>query len=89
MLDYDKHKFTWVGLGTLSLGKGSFRLSGRINGESVDLTIPSGKIPTLPFKPGKYLEVQRGSDIYRCELDDGKLVMKFINTLKAFFELNN
>lgn len=89
MLDYDKHKFTWVGLGTLSLGKDSFRLSGRINGESVDLTIPSGKIPTLPFKPGKYLEVQRGGDIYRCELDDGKLVMKFINTLKAFFELNN
>ena len=89
MLDYDKHKFTWVGLGKLTLGKTAFRIEGVINGSSVDMTIPSTKLPTLPFKPGKYLEVQNGADIYRCELDDGKLVMKFINTVKAFFELNN
>lgn len=89
MLDYDKHKFTWVGLGKLTLGKTAFRIKGVINGSSVDMTIPSTKLPTLPFKPGKYLEVQNGADIYRCELDDGKLVMKFINTVKAFFELNN
>lgn len=88
MLDYDKHKFTWVGFGTVSLNREAFKLKGRLNGDCVDLSIPSAKIPTLPFKPGKYLELQKGSDIYRCVLDDGKLVMKFINTVKAFFELN-
>lgn len=88
MLDYDKHKFTWVGFGTVSLNRNEFKLTGRLNGDCVDLSIPSAKIPTLPFKPGKYLELQKGSDIYRCVLDDGKLVMKFINTVKAFFELN-
>ena len=81
--------FRSVGLGKLTLGKTAFRIKGVINGSSVDMTIPSTKLPTLPFKPGKYLEVQNGADIYRCELDDGKLVMKFINTVKAFFELNN
>lgn len=88
MLDYDKHKFTWVGFGTVSLNREAFKLTGRLNGDCVDISIPSAKIPTLPFKPGKYLELQKGSDIYRCVLDDGKLVMKFINTVKAFFELN-
>lgn len=53
MLDYDKHKFTWVGLGKLTLGKTAFRIKGVINGSSVDMTIPSTKLPTLPFKPGQ------------------------------------
>ncbi len=89
MLDYEKHKFKWVGLGTLRLFKDKFKLEGIVNGREIDLSIPSLKIPTLPFKPGKYLELQHGKDIYRCELDDGKLVMKFINTLKANFEIYN
>lgn len=89
MLDYEKHKFKWVGLGTLKLFRDKFKLEGVVNGKKIDLSIPSLKIPTLPFKPGKYLELQHGKDIYRCELDDGKLVMKFINTLKANFELYN
>ncbi len=89
MLDYEKHKFKWVGLGTLKLFRDKFKLEGVVNGKTIDLAIPSLKIPTLPFKPGKYLELQHGKDIYRCELDDGKLVMKFINTLKANFELYN
>lgn len=89
MLDYEKHKFKWVGLGTLRLFKDKFQLEGVVNGKSIDLSIPSLKIPTLPFKPGKYLELQNGKDIYRCELDDGKQVMKFINTLKANFEIYN
>lgn len=89
MLDYEKHKFKWVGLGTLKLFRDKFKLEGVVNGKKIDLSIPSLKIPTLPFKPGKYLELQHGKDIYRCELDDGRLVMKFINTLKANFELYN
>ena len=53
------------------------------------MSFPIAGIPTLPFKPGKYLEVQHGSDIYRCVLSDGRLVMKFINMLKIFHELGS
>ena len=43
---------------------------------------------TLPFTPGKHLEVQNGNDIYRCVLEDGRLAMKFINMIKIFFDLS-
>ncbi len=64
-------------------------VEGRINGEPVQLTISSEGLPTLPFSPGKYLEVQDGKTIYRCVLDDGQLVMKFINLLKIFYSLKH
>ncbi|MDO4815905.1 MAG: 1-acyl-sn-glycerol-3-phosphate acyltransferase [Bacillota bacterium] len=89
MIDYDKHKFVEVGQGTVELSGKQFNLKGSINGESVDYVIPSSKIPTLPFSPGKHFEIQHGQDIFRCVLDDGRLVMKFINALKIFYELNN
>lgn len=88
MIDYKKHKFVEVGRGVVSLSKDCFLLSGEINGEDLELSISIANIPTLPFSPGKYLELQHGNDIYRCALEDGKLVMKFINMLKAFYELN-
>lgn len=89
MLDYEKHKFVEVGSGTLTLSTTDFVLEGNIRGEHVKLTIPSAQFPTLPFGPGKYLELQNGNEIYRCVLDDGKLVMKFINMVKALFELQH
>ena len=49
--------------------------------------MPVGAVPTLPFKPGKYLEVQQGKEIYRCVFSDGKLVMKYINLVKIYYEL--
>ena len=51
--------------------------------------MPIGNVPTLPFSPGKHLEVQDGPDTYRCVLEDGKQVMKFINMVKVFYELNH
>ena len=39
-----------------------------------------------PFSPGKHFEIQDGQMIYRCVLEDGKMVMKFINMLKIFYE---
>lgn len=89
MIDFKKHKFAEVGFGNLKLCKQSFELSGIINGEEVKLSVNPTVIPTLPFGPGKYLEIQNGKDIYRCVLNDGRLVMKFINALKIFHELNN
>ena len=85
-------KITVIGAGwtqgTLTLDPSQFTITGHIRGEEVTLTIPIAGVPTLPFKPGKYLEVQQGSDIYRCVLSDGRLVMKFINMLKIFHELS-
>jgi len=87
MLHHKQSKFVDVGSGSISLSEDGFRITGTIHGEAVDLTVPVGTIPTLPFSPGKYLEIQHGSDIYRCVLTDGKLVMKFINMVKIFYEL--
>lgn len=89
MIDYKKHKFQEVGQGKLTLSPKQFTIEGQINGEPVQLTISSEGLPTLPFSPGKYLEVQDGKTIYRCVLDDGQLVMKFINLLKIFYSLKH
>ena len=87
MIDYEKHKFVDVGHGTVTLNRDHFRIEGTLRGEPVQLQVPIAMVPSLPFSPGKYLEVQHGEDIYRCVLEDGKLVMKFINLVKIYHEL--
>lgn len=89
MIDYKKHKFAEVGKGTLTLSPKQFTIVGQLNGEEAELHISSEGLPTLPFSPGKYLEVQDGKTIYHCVLDDGRLVMKFINLVKIFYTLNH
>ena len=88
MIDYKKHKYREAGEGTVVLNKEHFRIIGKINGESVDLTVPIANIPTLPFSPGKRFEVQDGQNIYRCVPEDGRLTMKFINMVKIFYEMS-
>ena len=89
MIDPKKDAFREVGEGTLHLNREQFRITGTIHGEDADLCIPIGNLPTLPFTPGRHLEIQDGSTIYRCVLDDGRLAMKFINMVKIFFELKS
>lgn len=89
MIDYQKHKFREVGQGTVTLSQGSFRIQGILNGEETERTVPTDGLPTLPFSPGKYFEVQDGKSIYRCVLSDGRLVMKFINLVKIFYQLKH
>lgn len=89
MIDFNKHKFTEVGFGEIKLSRHAFNLSGIVNGEKVQLSVSPANLPTLPFGPGKYLEIQHGDDIYRCVLSNGRLVMKFINALKIFYEFHN
>lgn len=88
MIDAKKHKFTEVGCGALTLSQDGFVFEGTLNGEQTTLSVPIAGLPTLPFRPGKYLELQHGATIYRCVLDDGKLAMKFINMVKIFYERN-
>ena len=89
MIDSQKDKFTQAGRGTVTLSEEGFVLDGVLHGEQVSLQIPIAGIPTLPFSPGKHFEIQDGKTIYRCVLDDGKLVMKFINMIKIFYRLSD
>ncbi len=87
MIDPKADKFAEVGKAHITLSKDGFRICGELRGEAVDLTVSVANIPTLPFKPGKYFEIQHGADIYRCYPEDGRLTMKFINMVKIFYEL--
>lgn len=88
MIDYGSNKFVEVGQGKINLSRERFTISGHINGEETELLIPIANFASLPFCPGRYLEIQHGEDIYRCVLNEGRLVMKFINMVKIFYELN-
>ncbi len=88
MVDDRRHKFLPVGEGMLTLQPGGFRLQGSLGGVPLDKEVSIAGLPTLPFSPGKHLELQDGGTIYRCVLDDGRLVMKFIHMLKIFYELS-
>lgn len=89
MIDEKKDSFREVGEGALSLDRKQFRITGTLHGEPAELCIPISNLPTLPFSPGRHLEIQDGNKIYRCVLEDGQLAMKFINMVKIFFELKN
>lgn len=89
MVDTAKKKFVPVGTGTLSLNAAGFTLQGTIGGEATEIAVSITNVPTLPFSPGKHLELQQGSTIYRCIPRDGRLVMKFIHMVKAFYELRH
>ena len=89
MIDPAKNKFVPMGEGVLNLDADRFSIVGTVKGESVDVSISTANVPTLPFSPGKHLEVQDGGVIYRCVPKNGRLVMKFINLVKIFYELKN
>lgn len=89
MIDSKKNRFVDVGHGTMTLTGEGFRLTGEMHGEAVDLAISTVGMPTLPFSPGNYLEVQQNKTIYRCVPEDGRVVMKFVNMVKALHELRN
>ena len=87
MVDEKRHKMVDVGEGNVLLKRGSITLTGTMKGKPIDLEVPIVGIPALPFTPGKHLEVQDGERIFRCVFKDGKPVMKFINMLKALYQL--
>lgn len=88
MIDGRKNKFTNVGIGRLTLNEKEFLIAGSIHGDTVEIRVPIAGLPTLPFSPGKRLEIQQGNTIYRCVLEDGKLAMKFIHMLKSYYTLS-
>lgn len=89
VVDGKKHKFVTAGRGVLTISQEELRLEGSIFGEEKQVVIPAGTVPTLPFTPGKHLELQEGSMIYRCLPEQSHLVMKFIHMLKVSYELHH
>lgn len=89
MIAPKKNKYVKVGEGELTLKQEGFTFIGALKGENTTLDIPIANFPTLPFTPGRHIEIQKGKEIYRCVLKEGKKAQKFINMVKAFFEIKN
>ena len=88
MIPEGKHRFETAGEATVTLNKDEFRITGIVRGEEMDVSIETASFATLPYKPGKYIEIQHGSEIYRCLPEDGRLAIKFIDLLYVFHELH-
>ncbi len=88
MVHPKKHKFTAVGSGSLRLDADGFHLYGTLHGQEAAIDLPITG-PTLPFSPGKHLELQDGGTIYRCVPKQAHLVMKFVNIAKILYELKS
>ena len=83
-----KSKFAKAGDATLTLTKNCFTISGEINGNNEEISVPINCFASLPYKPGKYLEVQHGETIYRCLPKDGRITAKYINMLECFYQIH-
>lgn len=86
-VDPKKKKFILAGKGRLTLNRNHLIIEGLLGDKPLCLKASTASFPSLPFSPGKYIEVQDGKAIYRCVLNDGRLAMKFINMIKAGYEL--
>lgn len=87
-IDHEKRKFVDIGRAKITLTQDSFIIDGTLNGEEQILEIPHLSFASIPFSPGKRIEIQNNKVTYRCILDDGKLAQKFVNMVKVFYELN-
>ncbi|MBO5253877.1 MAG: 1-acyl-sn-glycerol-3-phosphate acyltransferase [Clostridia bacterium] len=84
VINEKKNKFFEVGEGTVTLTKKGFNVDAVLNGEPRNFFVSVANVPSLPFSPGRYFEIQYGQDIYRCAPEDGRIVMKLINMLKIY-----
>ena len=87
-IDVSKHKYVDVGYAKITLTPEKFIIDGPIDCKHQTIEIPLSQFASLPFKPGCRIEVQHNKVSYRCVLDDGKLAMKLINMVKAYYKMN-
>ena len=85
MVPVGKKNFVDMGEGTLTLSRECFTLSGHIGGDTATVTIPIAPFVSLPYKPGCYIELQHGAEIYRCLPENGKLTTKMIHMIEIFY----
>lgn len=89
LIDPKKHKYCDAGSAEITITPDTLSIMGIINGEDVNLNMPSSSFPSLPFKPGKYFEIQHGDTSYRCFPKKPLTVMKWVNLVKIYYELKN
>lgn len=86
-VNHKKHKYLPVGDCLITLDKDKFTMSGVIGDKPISKEFSTSLYPTMPFSPGKYFELQDGTDVYRIELLDGKQTIKWAVALKIFYRL--
>ncbi|MBE6624664.1 MAG: 1-acyl-sn-glycerol-3-phosphate acyltransferase [Ruminococcaceae bacterium] len=89
MIDYDKHKFHEIAKGSVTLDKDEIKIGIRCGSTLDDIVVPISHFASLPFRPGKFFEVQKGPDIYRLIPENVAMCAKFVYTVEAFYELNS
>lgn len=86
-IDPKKHKYCDAGKARITLTPDTLSIQGNINGEDIDLTMPTQSFPSLPFKPGRNFEIQHGDISYRCFPKKPLTVMKWVNLVKIYYEI--
>ena len=87
IIDPSHRKYEDAGTASVTLTPEHLTVQGTLNGETVDLSMPTTSFPSLPFKPGRYFEIQYGSISYRCFPEKPQSVMKWVNLVKIYYEL--
>ncbi len=88
-IDEKKHKFVEVGEGCISLDYDHLSIDGAIFGEPTHRQFRTDIFPILPFRPGKYFEIQHGQEILRIMPEDPRQIMHWIFVLKATYKLKH
>ena len=89
MINYKKRKFETIGFGEISLNKEKFEITNaEIKGEDFNKKFNICNFPILPFKPGKYFEIQNNDDIYRIILKNKNDTVKWVSVLGIFYQNN-
>lgn len=89
MIDYDRRKFVKVHTGHVSLDSERFTIFIDDERGLDPIVVPISTFVSLPFKPGSYIELQKGPDIYRLVLDRGEMATKVVNIVEILYDLNS
>lgn len=87
-INHKKKKYVDVGYAYVTLTPEKFIIDGPINCKRQRIEVPISQFASIPFKPGRRIEIQHNKTSYRCILDDGKLATKFVNMVKTYYELH-
>lgn len=86
VLDRKAGRFESIGRGNVTLTRDCFQLESIAEG-GFHVKASIGKMPSLPFKPGKCFDIQTGNEIYRCFPDDGRTAVQFVHITEILYHL--
>lgn len=89
MIDYERRKFVEIAKGSVTLNKNQISIEMKDADSTEAIHVPILSFASLPFRPGRFFEAQKGPDIYRLMPSDPRLCGKFVNMVEAFYELNS